>query len=109
MPFQIQVQMSAKLEDPIVFHVPGPFPYTYNNYIPWNYTAITYVGKKPLVLEPTITNIAGVGGMTQSGRIFAPEQPLKKNTLKSLKGKEFVEFGKDLPRRLCPEKKLKSS
>lgn len=51
------------------------------------------MGDKPLVLHPTITNIVGVGGMTQSGRVFAPEQPLKKNTLKNLKGEESVGSG----------------
>lgn len=60
MAFQIPVQMSAKSEDPIVFHVLAPFPYTDTKFIPWNYTATSYVGEKPIVLDPTVTNIAGV-------------------------------------------------
>lgn len=64
MPFQIPGQMLAKSEDPIVFYVPAPFPYTDTMFVPWNYTTTTYVGEKPLVLEPTVINIAGVGGMT---------------------------------------------
>lgn len=48
------------------------------------------MGKKPLVLEPVITNIAGVGGMTRSGRIFASDKQIKKNTPESSKRKEVL-------------------
>lgn len=71
--FQLPVQIAAKSEDPIIFYVLAPFPYTYTKFVPWNYATTVYVGEKPLVLEPTITNIIGFGAMTQSGRAFAPE------------------------------------
>lgn len=51
------------------------------------------MGKKPLVLEPAATNIAGVKGMIRCGRVFAPEQQLKKNTHESLKGKKDAGLG----------------
>ncbi|MCI71410.1 hypothetical protein A2U01_0092673, partial [Trifolium medium] len=28
-------------------------------------------------MEPTVDNIAGIGGMTRSGRVFSPDQPNK--------------------------------
>lgn len=68
MPFQIP----AKSKYLIVFHVPTMFPYTNTKFVLCNYISTTYVGEKPLVLGPTVTNIAGVGGMTRSGRVFAP-------------------------------------
>ena len=70
-----------KSEDPIFFHVPAPFPYKNTNSVPWNYTIIAYVGEKSIVLELAVTNIVDIGGITRSGRVFAPEQPPKKNTL----------------------------
>lgn len=94
MPFQISGQMSVKSEDLIIFHVPTPFPYTDAKYIPYNYTTITYERENPIVLDTTVTNITGVGGMTQSGRVFVPELPLKTNIPKNSKGKEAVRLGK---------------
>ena len=49
LPFQIPIPM--KSEDPIIFHVPGPFPFKSTKSILWNYNTMTYVGEKPLVLE----------------------------------------------------------
>ena len=36
-PFQIPVQIPTKSENPIVFHVPSPFPYKITKYVPWRY------------------------------------------------------------------------
>lgn len=77
-----------KSEDPIVFHVPAPFPFESTKYVPWNYDSTSYVGDKPIVLEPVITNIAGIGGMTRSGRVFSPESQMKEKTPESSKEKE---------------------
>lgn len=55
-----------------------------------NYTLTAYVGEKSIVLELAVTNIVNIGGITRSGRVFSPEQPPKKNTLESSKGKEEV-------------------
>lgn len=41
--------------------------------------------------DPTITKITSVGGMTQSGRVFAPNKPLKKYIPENSKGKEEVD------------------
>ncbi|MCI32158.1 gag-protease polyprotein, partial [Trifolium medium] len=72
------LQIPAKQMDPIVFHVPAPFPFESTKRIPWNYQSTAYVGDQPLTsVEPNVTNIAGIGGMTRSGRVFAPEQPNK--------------------------------
>lgn len=82
--------MSAKSEDHIVFHVSALFLYTNTKLVPKNYTATTYMGDNPLMLDPTITNIVGVGGMTRSGRVFAHKQPLKKKIPKNSIGKEAL-------------------
>ena len=47
----------------LTIEVPSSFPYTNNKMVPWNYN-YNYVN------EPTVTNILGIGGMTQSGRFF---------------------------------------
>lgn len=42
--------------------------------MPWNYTTTVYLdGKEILILDTEIVNIAGAGGMTRSGRMFAPK------------------------------------
>lgn len=41
---------------------------------------------KPLMLEPNVTNIVDIRGMTHSGRVFTPEK--KRNIPKTSSGKE---------------------
>ena len=41
--------------------------------------------------EPTITNIAGTGGMTRSGQIYGPKQQKKDDIMVKDKGKVMVE------------------
>lgn len=105
-PFQIPAQIPANSEDPIVFHVLSPFPYKITKSVPWNYTAIAYVGDKPLVLEPIITNIYGIKGMTQSGRVLSPEHPPNKNTPESSKGKEVVGSGEGPSKKGMPQEEV---
>lgn len=58
---------------PIHFRVPSLFPYQNTKAVPWNYEAITYLGGKKIRIPDTeIVNIAGAGGMTRSGHVFAP-------------------------------------
>lgn len=85
--FLIPFQILVKSEDPIVFRVPAPFSFKSTKYVLWNYNSTTYVGYKHIVIEPTITNIVGIGGMTWSGRVFAPEQQSKQKTSEVSKGK----------------------
>lgn len=59
--------------------------------------------KKPLVLEPTVTNIVGVGGMARRGRVFAPEQLLKNNIPENSKGKEVVGSGEGPSKKGLPQ------
>ncbi|XP_050902856.1 uncharacterized protein LOC127115319 [Lathyrus oleraceus] len=87
-PVPVPFQIPVKSEDPIVFHVPASFLFESTKFVPWNYNSTTYAGDKPIVLEPVVTNIAGIGGMTRSGRVFAPEQPSKGKTLEGSKKKE---------------------
>ncbi|KAI5419556.1 hypothetical protein KIW84_043644 [Lathyrus oleraceus] len=60
--------------------------------VPWNYEPVFYVGNEPVILkEPNVTNIAGVSGVTRSGRVFSPEViPNKESapTIEPTKGKE---------------------
>lgn len=56
--------------------------------VPWNYGATTYIGHKPLMLEPNVTNTAGIGGIKQSSRVLALEKPQRK-TFETSKGSEI--------------------
>lgn len=86
LPFEIPV----KSEDPIVFHVPASFPFESTKYVPWNYNSIAYVGDKTIVLEPVVSNIAGIWGMTWSESVFASEQQSKgKTSFKKERGFKF--------------------
>ena len=49
----------------LIMEVLSPFPYTDSKMVPWSYHC-NYVN------EPTATNILGIGGMTCSGRCYAP-------------------------------------
>jgi hypothetical protein len=76
-----ELQIPVQSMDPIVFHVPKPFPFESTNKVPWNYQPVPYVGGKPLTsTKPNVTNIVGVSGVTRSGRVFSPEQSSKGNT-----------------------------
>ncbi|XP_050889356.1 uncharacterized protein LOC127094579 [Lathyrus oleraceus] len=58
----------------IHFRVPTPFPYQNTKAVPWNYKTTTYFGGKEICIPDTkIVNIAGAGGITRSGRVFAPK------------------------------------
>ncbi|XP_050890888.1 uncharacterized protein LOC127096349 [Lathyrus oleraceus] len=89
-PLQRLIQIPMSSTYPIVFHIPAPFLFESTKSVPQNYNATTYVREKPLVLEPAITNIAGIRGMTRRGRLFAPEQPPKRRIPESSKGKESI-------------------
>lgn len=65
------------------------------------------MGEKPLVLKPIITNIIGVGGMTRNGRVFAPEQAIKKNIPKNSKGKEAIGSGEGPSKKCVPQEETK--
>ncbi|XP_050896639.1 uncharacterized protein LOC127103419 [Lathyrus oleraceus] len=96
-PFVVPYQRNVDLEplkkiEPMVIHVPAPFSFDNTKAVPWNYEPVVYVGNKPVILkEPDVTNIAGASGVTQSGRVFAPEViPNKESapTVELTKGKE---------------------
>lgn len=76
-PIEIPYLKQGDQESPLVIHFPIPFTYDSTKVIPWNYGATTYIGDKSLVLEPNVTNIADIGGMTRSGRVFSPKQSQK--------------------------------
>ncbi|XP_050893526.1 uncharacterized protein LOC127100414 [Lathyrus oleraceus] len=68
-----KVEAPPKRIQPIHFRVPTPFPYQNTKAVPWNYETTTYlVGKEIRIPDTKIINIARTGGMTQSGRVFAP-------------------------------------
>lgn len=98
--------MSVTPVDHIVFHVPITFSFESTKSIPWNYNTMTYVGEKPLLLEPIITNIASIRGMTRSGRVFAPEKPPKKNIPESSKGKEAESSEEGPPKKTVPQEEV---
>lgn len=59
---------------PSHFRVPTPFLYQNTKAMPWNYETTLYLGGKEIHIPDTeIINIVGMGGMTQSGRVFAPK------------------------------------
>lgn len=96
-PFPVPFQIPVKSEDPIVFHVAASFPFERTKSVPWNYNSTTYARDKLIVLEPTITNIAGIGAITQSRRVFASKQQSKGKTHEGSKEKEFESSNKTIP------------
>ncbi|GAU10110.1 hypothetical protein TSUD_421300, partial [Trifolium subterraneum] len=99
------LQIPGKSVDPIVFHVPAPFPFDSMKKVPWNYQPTAYVGGKPLTnVESNVTNIVGIGSMTRSGRIFSFEQPNKKSLVIPRKGKSVEdEIGDGPSRKTLPQ------
>ncbi|XP_050909836.1 uncharacterized protein LOC127123678 [Lathyrus oleraceus] len=96
-PFVVPYQRNVNLEpmkkiEPMVIYVPTPFSIDSTKVVPWNYEHVVYVGNKPVILkEPDVTNIAGASGVTRSGRVFAPEVILNKEsapTVEPTKGNE---------------------
>ncbi|RDX62493.1 hypothetical protein CR513_59166, partial [Mucuna pruriens] len=67
----------------------SPRPIYNNNAVPWNYSIEeppVFQIKKGTV-DPEVTNIAGLGGMTRSGRIFASEVLRSKDSTPTKKEK----------------------
>ncbi|XP_050889228.1 uncharacterized protein LOC127094438 [Lathyrus oleraceus] len=96
-PFVVPYHKNVDLEpvkkiEPMVIYVPASFSFDSTKAVPWNYEPVVYVGNKPVILkEPNVTNIARASGVTQSGRVFAPEViPNKESapTLEPMKGKK---------------------
>ncbi|WJX67858.1 hypothetical protein P8452_52291 [Trifolium repens] len=86
-PYQrVKVEIPLKKIDPMIFHIPAPFSFKSTKEVPWNYLPSVYVGEKSIsTVEPIVDNIAGIGGMTRSGRIFSHDPP-NKSTANELVG-----------------------
>ena len=63
----------------LVVKVPTPFFYASDKAVPWNYMSQAVVQESKVVAErkpeKLINDIAGTGGMTRSGRCYAPINP----------------------------------
>ncbi|XP_025983160.1 uncharacterized protein [Glycine max] len=75
---------------PILGKKPVPFPYRSNKAAPWRYAPQKLNEKKDKVVGDDlsfakVTNIMGMSGVTRSGRVFAPPDPLVRS--KDVKGK----------------------
>jgi len=64
----------------VVIQVPSPFPYRSDKAVPWKYE-INVLKQEPKgdqkievsdTVKVTVDNITRIGGMTRSGRLFAP-------------------------------------
>ncbi|KAJ1412110.1 G-patch domain [Sesbania bispinosa] len=77
---------------PITIQVPTSFPYKDNKAVPWRYDVEVLVGDRQVgetnVDTPNVTNIAGVGGMTRSGRIYTPDEFKTTQSSEVIKEKE---------------------
>ncbi|KAF1869198.1 hypothetical protein Lal_00048480 [Lupinus albus] len=83
----------------------GPFPYKSDKAVPWKYQG-KLVAKSKQTEE--VVNLAGVGNMTRSGRVYSPVD-LSRKIINASKGKEkIVETSEDRPElettELFPEK-----
>ncbi|XP_050883778.1 uncharacterized protein LOC127086990 [Lathyrus oleraceus] len=72
-----QLTLSTNPVTPIIITVPTLFPYVDTKAVPWVYDTSIYIhGQKsqeePLKFSDPMINITGTGGITRSGRIFAP-------------------------------------
>ncbi|XP_045822052.1 uncharacterized protein LOC123914933 [Trifolium pratense] len=92
---------------PLVFRVPKSFPFESTQKVPWNYQPTVSMGQEQVTLEnPSVDSIAGIGGMTRSGRIFSHDQSSKvieKPLLDLAKGKHVEEMGKEQPHKVAPK------
>ncbi|KAF1854608.1 hypothetical protein Lal_00039325 [Lupinus albus] len=84
---------------------PGPFPYKSDKAVPWKYQGKSVAKSKQ---TEEVVNLAGVGNMTRSGRVYSPVE-LSKKIINASKGKEkIVETSEDRPEpevtELFPEK-----
>ncbi|XP_050876611.1 uncharacterized protein LOC127080324 [Lathyrus oleraceus] len=69
-----KVEAPPRRIQPIHFRIPTPSPYQNTKAVPWNYETTTYLGGKEICIPDTkIVDITGTGGMTRSGRVFAPK------------------------------------
>ena len=59
--------------------IPAPFGYTSDKAVPWNYSSQAVMQEPQAAveqkLEKSVNDIAGMGGMTRSGRCYAPINP----------------------------------
>lgn len=61
--------------------VPAPFAFDNTKAVPWNYDSKVFlygqeVKEEPTKSEEASVNIIGAGGITRSGRVFAPASPM---------------------------------
>ena len=75
-----QLTLSANPVTPMIITVPTPFPYNDTKEVPWVYDTSVYIyghkiQEEPLESKDPIINIVRTGGVTRSGRIFAPASP----------------------------------
>ena len=60
----------------LVVKVPAPFRYTSDKAVPWNYSSQTVTPVPQAVAEQkpkkSVNDVTGTGGMTRSGRCYAP-------------------------------------
>ncbi|KAF1878060.1 hypothetical protein Lal_00022769 [Lupinus albus] len=63
---------------------PGPFPYKSDKAVPWKYHGKSVAKSKQ---TEEVVNLAGVGNMTRSGRVYSPVD-LSKKIINASKGKE---------------------
>ena len=80
---------------PVTIKIPKPFPYKDNKAVPWRYNVEVCTDNaeenhiKDVNREISeVTNIAGVGSMTRSGRIYAPAELGVKQSKEIVKDKE---------------------
>ncbi|XP_020205174.1 uncharacterized protein LOC109790439 [Cajanus cajan] len=86
----------SNIHKPLIVQVPTPFPYKDTKAIPWKYNVEVKINgnmneqqkKEVSDGETDVTNIAGVGGMTRSGRIYTLEELREGDITKNLREKE---------------------
>ncbi|KAF1892271.1 hypothetical protein Lal_00031385 [Lupinus albus] len=72
----------------------GPFPYKSDKAVPWKYQGKSVAKSKQ---TEEVVNLAGVGNMTRSGRVYSPVD-LSKKIINASKGKEkIVQTSEDRP------------
>ncbi|KAF1867897.1 hypothetical protein Lal_00012793 [Lupinus albus] len=72
----------------------GPFPYKSDRAVPWKYQGKSVAKSKQ---TEEVVNLAGVGNMTRSGKVYSPVD-LSKKIINASKGKEkIVETSEDRP------------
>ncbi|RDX84628.1 hypothetical protein CR513_34293, partial [Mucuna pruriens] len=85
----VQYNPTSQFRAPLIIQVSATPTYKDNHVVPWRYNEGEFIPVSQEKASPAreVTNIAGIGGVTRSGRVYTPEELQKKDLTPKKKGK----------------------